>query len=458
MDSKKYLPDIIDVIQRAVRIKTVLDAPVVGGPFGQGNKDCLEYVLDVASKLGFKTVNLDGYCGYAEIGEGDEIVGIIGHLDVVPEGDGWIHPAYSGALVNDEIWGRGTIDDKGPTIISLFAIKALMDEGFDFGKRVRVIFGCNEETGSLCVEHYLKVDEPISYGVSPDADFPVIFAEKSISSVELKGKAADGAGARLIRLDGGIVINAVPDVCTFTLSCDNPSETSAKITSALLKNNIESEFTIVGDELTFTVHGKAAHGSVPQLGVNAISHAISALDGIVNNDFVRIYNRYISTCVHGEKLGCFAEDEYGKIAVNVGLCHYENGEYSIKINARLPFNTDGEKMLDGIQTELKNEDVQISLMSYSQGFKLDPDSKMIRVLVDAYRSVTGDTESRPICCAGGTYAREFTNCVAFGPEMKGYGEMIIHQPNERITLKAIEAIFAVYYRAYKDLISKVSFK
>ena len=102
---EKYLPEIIETISKSVQIKTVLDTAVPGGPFGQGNKDCLEYVLSVADKLGFRTVNLDGYCGYAEIGEGEEIVGIIGHLDVVPEGEGWKVPAYSGALVDDEIWG-----------------------------------------------------------------------------------------------------------------------------------------------------------------------------------------------------------------------------------------------------------------------------------------------------------------------------------------------------------------
>ena len=184
MDLKKYYPQLIQTIQNAVRIKTVLDAPVPRGPFGQGNKDCLEYVLSVAQDLGFRTVNLDGYCGYAEVGEGDELVGIVGHLDVVPEGDGWKYPPYSGALEEGAIWGRGAIDDKGPAIISLFAIKALMDDGFKFNKRVRVIFGSNEETGSLCMEHYLKVDEPISYGVSPDSEFPVIFAEKSINSID----------------------------------------------------------------------------------------------------------------------------------------------------------------------------------------------------------------------------------------------------------------------------------
>ena len=455
---KKYFPDIIETISKAVQIKTVLDTPAPGGPFGQGNKDCLEYVLSVADKLGFRTVNLDGYCGYAEIGEGDEIVGIIGHLDVVPEGDGWKVPAYSGALVDDEIWGRGTIDDKGPTIISMYVIKALMDEGMKFDRRVRIIFGCNEETGSRCMEHYLEVDEPITYGVTPDSNFPVIFAEKSINNIFLSGKAEGRGRVRLTYFDGGIVINAVPDVCRFTLNAEGMfgkvemNKAIVKISKKLDSNHIKFTCNSKGDYADFVVYGKAAHGSVPQHGVNAVSYALDGLDGIIDDDFVVFYNKCIGTCVHGEKLGCFAQDEYGKIAVNIGLCHYENGVFEVRINSRLPFNTNSQKMVEQIKSTV-GDSVKVDLKSSSQGFKMDKDSKMIKALMNAYATVTGDYESQPICSAGGTYAREFSNCVAFGPEMDGYGEMIIHEPNERISLRAIEAIFNIYHQAYRDLIS-----
>lgn len=455
---EKYLPEIIETISKAVQIKTVLDAAVPGGPFGQGNKDCLEYVLSVADKLGFRTVNLDGYCGYAEIGEGEEIVGIIGHLDVVPEGEGWKVPAYSGALVEDEIWGRGTIDDKGPIIIALYVVKALMDKGVAFGKRVRVIFGCNEETGSKCMEHYLEVDEPISYGVTPDSNFPVIFAEKSINNIFLSGEGRSHGKVKLTYLDGGIVINAVPDLCTFTLEAEGIvgkiqlCRAISEISKRLSKNNIKFSCESKCGKAVFAVHGKAAHGSVPHHGVNAVSYAIDGMCGVADDDFVKFYNTAIGTCVHGEKLGCFAEDEYGKIAVNVGLCHYENGKFEVRVNSRLPFNTNSEKMVEEIKATV-GDSVKVDLKSSSTGFKMDKDSPMIKALMNAYATVTGDYESQPICSAGGTYAREFNNCVAFGPEMEGYGEMIIHEPNERISLKAIEAIFNIYLKAFEDLIS-----
>ena len=460
---EKYLPEIIETIQKSVQIKTVLDTAVEGGPFGQGNKECLEYVLSVADRLGFRTVNLDGYCGYAEIGEGEEIFGIIGHLDVVPEGDGWKYPPYSGRLVDDEIWGRGTIDDKGPIIISLFAVKALMDEGLKFDKRVRIIFGCNEETGSKCMEHYLGVGENITYGVTPDSNFPVIFAERTINNIFLSGKSQSRGKVKLQKLDGGIVINAVPDVCEFTLTTEGLFTVGAltKATTTISQNLAKMEgitFTMkqksilgIKGSAKFTVRGKAAHGSVPHHGVNAVSHAITAMNGVIDDDFVTFYNGTIGTDYNGQRLGCYAEDEYGKIAVNVGLCHYENGEFEVRINSRLPFTTDTPKMVEQIKNTI-GDNVKVDLKSSADGFKMDENSKMIKALMKAYSEVTGDTESKPICSAGGTYAREFKNCVAFGPEMNGYGEMIIHEPNERISLKAIEAIFDIYFKAYRDLV------
>lgn len=461
VDLKKYTNDIIKTLQELVQIKTVLDTSVPNGPFGQGNKECLEKTLSICQKLGFKVVNLDGYCGYAEIGEGEELVGIIGHLDVVPEGEGWQYPPYSGALINDEIWGRGTIDDKGPVVISIYAIKALMDSGFKFNKRVRLIFGCNEESGSLCMEHYLKVAEPISYGVSPDASFPVIFAEKTINNISLKGKASNNGNIALTYLDAGIVINAVPDKCVFKLTykCNNCKEKAINsIASVLNENHIKFDFVDKNNELTYTVYGKAAHGSTPHLGLNAGSYAILALKDVSENEFIKFYNECLGTSVNGEKLGCFIEDEYGPIAVNVGLIHYENEEYEIKINSRLPFNTTTEKMVQQINKVIEPYNVTLTLLSTSNGFKIDPNSIMIKSLVEAYQEVTKDYQSKPICCAGGTYAREFKNCVAFGPEMEGYGEMIIHQPNERIKISAIETIMEIYYKAYKSLIEKVTFK
>jgi len=457
---KNYMDEMVVAIQKAVQIKTVQDTPVEGGPFGKGNKECLEQVLELAKSLGFKTKNLDGYCGYAEIGSGDELVGIIGHLDVVPEGEGWEYPPYSGQIVDGVMWGRGTWDDKGPAIISLYAIKALADEGFNFNKRVRIIFGCNEESGSRCMEHYLEVDEPISYGVSPDSSFPVIFAEKTINNNHLYGTSSSRGDVKLTYFNAGIVINAVPDKATFILEGKDVDKFFDKVIAYLNENNIKFEADVKENKVEATIFGKAAHGSMPDIGVNAASFANEALFVAgLDDDFNKFYHEVIGTCIHGENMGCYAIDEYGPLAFNVGLVNYKEGKFDILINSRLPFSTTGKKMNEEVaNTVSKYPFASCKVLGTSEGFMVDKNSVMIQSLANAYYEVTGRTQDKPICTGGGTYAREFKNCVAFGPEMEGYGPITIHEPNEKISLKAIEDIFKIYKKAYADLISKVSFK
>jgi len=454
----KYVNDIIKSMSDLIKIKTVEDTPVEGGPFGQGNKECLEKALEIAKALGFKTKNLDGYCGYAEIGEGDEVVGIIGHLDVVPEGDGWIYPPYSAQIVDGVMYGRGTWDDKGPIVVCLYALKALIDSGLTFNKRVRVIFGCNEESGSRCVEHYIEKEGQISYGFSPDSTFPVIFGEKTINGIVISGnKVTDEGSIKLISLNGGIVANAVPDICTFSLSYECPKckeKAISKLDAFFKEYNLSYDIDEQDGLLIYSVHGKACHGSIPQYGINAISYSIKGLKQIVSNSFIDFYSKYIGIEYNGKSLGCYASDEYGDIAVNIGIVKYENKSFNIVINSRLPFSTNSELMIESIKNTIANENnVEATLVSSSNGFILDKNGPMIKALVNAYQSVTKDYNSKPICSAGGTYAREFTNCVAFGPEMEGYGSIDIHQPNECIQLRVIPVLLEIYYKAIKDILS-----
>lgn len=461
MDLKKYKEEAIKTLQEIIRIKTVEDVAVPQGPFGKGNKECLEKVLQIAENLGFKTKNLDGYCGYAEIGEGDELFAIIGHLDVVPEGDGWKYPPYSGTIADDELWGRGTWDDKGPIIIALYALKALADSDFSFNKRVRIIFGCNEESGSKCMEHYLKVEGQIDYGFSPDANFPVIFAEKSITNVFIEGKSVEKGTVQLQNFHAGIVINAVPDLCRFTLKygCDHCKKSAIEtLEKRFHDDGIRYDYQDENGQLHYTVYGKACHGSIPQYGINAASYALKALKEVTDSDFVRFYHRYIGTEYNGKSLNCYEKDEYGDIAVNVGIVSYDHGNYQIQINSRLPFTMTPKQQYERIKEQVKHEDCVVLLKSASNGFKMDQNCDMIQYLMKAYQEVTGDHQSKPLCIAGGTYAREFQNCVAFGPEMEGFGELLIHQPNERIPLKAIDVIMEIYVKAIAYLTEHVSFR
>ena len=178
--------EIINSTCEIINIPSVMDkSDNPTKPFGEDCNKALEYMLNLGKRLGFRTKNIDGYCGYIEFGEGKDLVGIIGHLDVVPSGDGWTYPPFEATIKDNKIFGRGAIDDKGPVIASLYAMKAVT-ENLKVNKRVRLILGLNEENGWKCINYYKKHEELPSIGFSPDANFPCIYAEKHILSVLIK--------------------------------------------------------------------------------------------------------------------------------------------------------------------------------------------------------------------------------------------------------------------------------
>ena len=219
MDIKEQIhgltEEMLTNLGRLVAIDSQLGTPAEDKPFGEGPAKALEEGLKIAQELGFKTVNLDNYCGYAEMGEGDEIVGIAGHLDIVPVGGDWSYDPFKLTREGDYVYGRGTTDDKGPVLEALYAMKLLRDSGVKLNKRVRLIMGCNEETGSKCMEHYNEVAEELSCGFTPDASFPCIHGEKGHM-----GMMAYSKNTKIISADGGFVSNAVCDSCTIVVPAE----------------------------------------------------------------------------------------------------------------------------------------------------------------------------------------------------------------------------------------------
>lgn len=177
--------DIIKSTQEICRIRSVESDGKEGMPFGEGVNEALEYALNLSKKLGFKTQNIDGYVGYAEYGEGEDYVAVLGHLDIVPEGDGWIYPPYEAQIHDGKIYARGAVDDKGPIIAALYGLYAIKELGLKLNKKVRIIYGTNEETGCSDMQYYLKKEKSPVLGFTPDSDFPLIFAEKGITIFDI---------------------------------------------------------------------------------------------------------------------------------------------------------------------------------------------------------------------------------------------------------------------------------
>lgn len=432
---------------RLVAIDSQLGTPAEGMPFGEGPAKALEVGLKIADELGFKTVNLDNYCGYAEMGEGDEIVGIAGHLDIVPAGGDWTHDPFTLTRDGDYVYGRGTTDDKGPILEALYAMKLLRDSGVKLNKRVRLIMGCNEENGSKCMEHYNEVAEELSCGFTPDASYPCIHGEKGGVHMMVYSK-----NTKIISMNGGFVVNAVCDSCNTVI----PAEEGLKerLETALSETKLQ-EYKVTEEKGTLNIYAKGvpAHASTPTLGVNAAGVTFECLEKAgFEDDFVTFYNTHLGTSCDGAGIGLKFADAYGDLTFCNGIVKTEDGVISCTIDIRVPVTLKEEELRSMCEGKLEDENGRIEIRSVGESLFFPADSPLVKALYKAYVDVTGDTENKPMVIGGGTYAKSLKNIIAFGPEMPGI-DYRIHSADEYILVSGMEESVLIYMEAIKNLLA-----
>ena len=449
----------IQSLQEIIRIKSV-NAPADGDmPFGKGIQDSLAYMLALGDTLGFKTKNVDNYAGYIEFGEGKEMVGILCHLDVVPEGDGWSHGPYSGDIVDGKLYGRGTLDDKGPAISSLYAMKALMDSGFKPDKRIRLILGTNEESGSKCIKYYLEKEEKPTVAFSPDADFPVIHGEMGIISFDFAMPFEDmepDGGIEILSIKGGIASNMVPDYAEAKIIENIPVEAIVKAFSE--SRNTRIEYEKHSDYTLLKSYGTSAHGSTPNRGLNAISQLICLLDLLDiqigdQSNFIRFLANRIGMAYDGEKLGIQLYDAYNTLVLNLGLIDIDQNQGRATINIRFPITEKESKIKSSLESLLRGSLINIENWKCSQPLFFQPNHPLVKTLMDVYIEKTGDKDARPITIGGGTYARSLPNAVAFGALFPG-AEDTMHQKDEYICLDDLDRMTDIFAEAIRRLAVK----
>lgn len=427
-------------------------------PFGKECNIALEYILQLASNLGFRTKNIDGYCGYIEFGEGKELMGIIGHLDVVPEGENWTYPPFSATIHNNKIYGRGAIDDKGPIIASLYAMKAVMDN-CKIKKRVRLILGLNEERDWKCIEYYKRHEEIPDFGFSPDADFPCIYAEKALLNVHLKSNYKATDKIKIISIDyNNNAMNVVPKFCKVKLNIHNSINIEECINN--LTNLIENHnFDIVvkkeiDNYVILESFGISAHSAHPDLGINAISNIIIILDELlkiynINIQLLSMFCRYIHTQYNGDDLNINYPDESGKLTLNVARFFLENNTLGISMNLRIPVHTSIDTIKNKFNNVFEKTSIIIDFDGEKDSLYIPKDNDLVTTLCSIFNEVTGKNE-KPLAIGGATYARAFPNCVSFGANMPGDEDMC-HKVDEFISIDNLILATNIYATAIYKL-------
>jgi predicted dipeptidase len=395
--------------------------------------------LQIAEELGFKIYYDDGgYYGYAEVGAGAEMLGILGHLDVVPPGKrtDWERDPFDPVEKDGMLYGRGAQDDKGPMLAALYAVKALMDAGVKFEKRVRFIFGTDEETLWRCIKRYTEKDEMPSMGFSPDSRFPVTYAEKGLLQLHLEGKNESG-----IRLSGGSAFNAVPDMMFYEGARQDD------LAEALDRLGFEYERMEDGIE----VKGRAAHAMIPEEGINAITRLCLALHAIgIRSKAIDFIAQEIGEDPYATRIfGEIADEPSGKLKFNVGKIELDGVE-RLSIDSRLPVTFLKEEMVEKLKAAAARYELDYKEFDWLAPIYLPLDHFMVTTLMKVYRQHSGDTVTEPKSSGGATYARAIPNCVAYGA-LTVDEKLTEHQPNERAVLKNLYKAMEIYAQAVYEL-------
>ncbi|MGI6120377.1 MAG: dipeptidase PepV [Desulfosporosinus sp.] len=449
--------DLISAIQACIRIKSVknVQQAAPGAPFGPGIQEALEWFLALGEKFGFAVKNVDGYAGHIEMGNGD-LLGILGHLDVVPEGDGWSVPPYGATIKDRKIFGRGALDDKGPLLMVLFAMKAIKDAHIPLNKKVRLILGTDEESDWADMDYYFKKEEVPQIGFSPDADFPVIHAEKGIIHLQLSKSFAKSL-PHLVRVEGGKRANMVPDLCEVTIKgiaddiiANQLKDFSfPKDVSCRRDNNKDNDGVI---KLTF--RGVGAHGSLPQNGKNAVIYALHFLQTLpLNSEEHHIIDFILAhpgTGFNGEGFGIALSDEpSGNLSLNLGILELTSDKVCFVIDIRYPVTFKRDNVLLPIERIAQSEKLDLKVLTHQEAHYVPKDSALVQSLLKAYADVTG-REPFAIAIGGGTYAKVLPQGVAFGPVFPGEPE-VIHCADEFISIDNLLLITKVYAQAILNL-------
>jgi len=463
-----YKEEMLATLGDSIAIDSVETEPVKSStgelmPFGKGIRDALLHILSVGEEMGFDTYNCDNYGGYIEYkaprngSEKPEQLGISGHIDVMPAGTGWTGDPFDMVEKDGFVYGRGVSDDKGPVFASLYAMKALKDEGIEPKMDIRLIIGCDEETNKAGMEYYLEKCGQPDMGFTPDGMFPLVNGEMGILIFDLAqklGKDIGGDKLRMTKFESGTAPNAVPREARAVLM--GTEEQYEEVKEIIEKYVAETGYNVKarkqGSALAIEAEGLAAHGAHPDLGLNPIT-ILMELFGRVEfgsdelNDFIRAYNEHIGFDFHGERIGCAFEDKQsGKLIFNVGMANINEELANLTINIRYPVTCTDNQVFEGIEKALSDTKVGILKNMVEGPIYLPTDDPMVEKMMAAYREETGDKKSGPIVEAGGTYAKIINKTLAFGALFPGE-EDTMHQADEKMSIESYYKMARIYAKA-----------
>ena len=453
-----YRGDIIKTLQKWISVPSIgAQSAGQGAPFGADVRRMLDTALGDAAAMGFETEEFDGYAMHAQMGKGEKTMGMLCHLDVVPVGEGWTKDPWGGEIENGKLYGRGTADDKGCAVIALYAMKAVREAGIPLRHGVRLILGCDEETGMTDMRHYASKVKMPDYGFSPDAEFPVINIEKGHLNLRLSGWAEEEENGKLrvVSLEAGERANVVPGVARAVVETADGAALAAEISKITEETGFELKCEkLEKNQYRLTAKGLGSHASMPELGKNAAGMLLIALEklGVSGRlgQMIALLADRLGMEGDGKSLGIACQDEEsGRLTCNLGILRGDAKSISVVLDIRAPICCDYDRLFGQVLRCVKGSGLKLELLGESSVYHVDKDHEVVRGLIDAYTRVTGQ-QGYAFAIGGGTYSRMMPNCVAFGPNFPGDTDMC-HMPDEYVDIDRLMTAAKIYALAIAKL-------
>lgn len=440
--------DLLSDTQAMLRIPSLESEAKPNAPFGEENRKALDLALSLAEKYGFQTYDVEGYVGWAEVGEGAKMALSLGHLDVVPVGPGWKHDPFGAEVDGEYLYSRGAIDDKGPTMASFYAIRALKECIPTLNIRLRQAFGCNEESGFKCIERYVESEEIPWMGVAPDSGWPLYHVEKRIGNFELfvPRKCGD---VEFLELSGGQRPNIVVDSCSAKVrfTGDALALAKTKLEDAWDKN---VTYAWEGDVLGLYATGKAAHGSTPFMGDSAVTRMIrfvrdlspASCTDYMDDLLLVTHPSGVGTGIHG------CDEVSQDLTSNIGIVSVKGDDIAFVINVRYPVTWKNNELWDKLAVFTEDKGWTTNDLRDSEGLYFPLDHPLTKLVMESYTAETGE-HKKPGVMGGGTYARAIANTVSVGTGWAGDGPA--HETDERVKVEHLFKMSRIYARIFYGL-------
>lgn len=458
-EAAKRREDFLEDLFTLLRIDSVRDdeQATEDAPVGPGPKEALEAFLKIGERDGFKTENFANLAGHMEYGEGNETMGVLAHVDVVPVGTGWDTDPFDPVVKDGRIYARGSSDDKGPGMAAYYAIKMIKELELPVSKKVRFILGTDEESGWQGMDHYLSVEKEPDFGFSPDATFPIINGEKGNVTVYLESKGnSEGGTNKLISFQAGLRENMVPQDAVAVVDSEESVGFEQAFNDFAADLPVTGSVEVDGNRVTISVVGKSAHGASPAAGENAGTYLAQFLSGYSFGGDAANFIEATATLLHddpkGEKLGVAITDEVmGELSMNIGVFSYTEGEGGkIALNFRFPQGTTSEKLEQAVKEKVSQYNMTTSRGKDKEPHYVPGNDPLVRTLLDVYARQTGLEASEQVI-GGGTYGRLMERGVAYGAMFPNSIDTM-HQANEFMAIDDLMNAIAIYAEAIYELV------